>query len=129
MDDVKESAAKVQTPINVQDIKIVESVKSKGKNSRNSFVAVRVPGSASKLAILEHDTDSTIPSNQSNPALQDDWSAGGSSIIGMVFLIGIVVTCMNMGNFRKNKKPSAASNPFGDLGGGRKSRGFGGRRK
>lgn len=120
MEEAAQTGAKVQSPIKVSEVKIADSLKNKAKNSRNSFIAVRVPGSSSQLAIFEHDTDTTIPSSQSNPALQSDWSGGGS-IVGMVVLVGVVVSCMNAGGFKKGK--GAASSGLGG------SRGFGGRRK
>ena len=79
-----------------------------------------MPGSSSQLAIFEHDTDTAIPSSASNPALQNDWS-GGSSIVGMIVVVAIVVSCMNSGKFGRNKTQSA-----GGFGGGR---GFGRRKK
>lgn len=119
MQEASKTGAKVQSPIKVSEVKIADSLKHKAKNSRNSFVAVRVPGSSSQLALFEHDTDTAIPSSQSNPALQSDWSGGGS-IVGMVVLVAVVVSCMNAGGFKKNK---AASSGFGG------GRGFGRRRK
>ena len=48
----------------------------------------------------------------------------------MVFAVGIVMTCMNIGNFKKNKKSEGGS--YGGGFGGRRSKGLGfggGRRK
>ena len=53
-----ESGAQVSGPIQVREVKISETVKGKSSFARNSFVAVRVPGSKTKLAIFEHNTDS-----------------------------------------------------------------------
>ena len=80
MDDL-ELGARVQTPITVRELKVTESHKSKIKNARNSYAAVRVPGSNSKIAVFEHNSDTQTPSAIHNPALQDDWSGGGSSIM------------------------------------------------
>ena len=49
----------------------------------------------------------------------------------LVFAVGVVVTCMNLGNFRKGRK-GGSEGPVGGGMGGRKSKGFGfggGRRK
>lgn len=73
-----EEGVKLEGPIQVREVKVTETIKGKNKNARNSFVAVRVPGSTSKLAIFEHSTDSQVASNIHNPALQEDWSGGNS---------------------------------------------------
>ena len=62
----------------MREVKITETLKGKNKNARNSFIAVRVPGSNSKLAIFEHSTDTQVPSDLHNPALQNDFSGGNS---------------------------------------------------
>ena len=68
----------MSVPIQVREVKIAETVKGKSSFARNSFVAVRVPGSSTKLAIFEHNTESQVPSDLHNPALQNDYSGGNS---------------------------------------------------
>ena len=47
MDEVRDSGAQVISPVKVQEIKIADSVKSKVRNARNSYIVVRVPGTDS----------------------------------------------------------------------------------
>ena len=69
LDELENSEARVHTPIMVQEIKIQDSHKTKIKNARNSYAAVRLPGSNSKIAIFEHNTDTQIASTLHNPKL------------------------------------------------------------